>query len=473
MGHSPYLHVIGIMTGNSLDGADFVLCRVSRSGAMVDLATHREPFDTAMREALLELRDAVQRHDGDVAAAERELCEQHRDPQHVARLHTRYLQSLLRGVRALAERMAPEPVDLIGLHGQTCGHRPPSAAPTGDRYTLQFGNGQELADLCGISVVYDFRSDDLMAGGEAAPLAPVHHEHLAHQTREADQFPIAFCNAGNTGNFTVVSQRPDGSLAVVAWDAGPCNHFPDLLMRTVTGEPCDRDGAMGARGSVQLPLVEKLFDHAVTTADGKNFLLLPPPKSSDPQWYQLLPELVGDKYTIQDRVRTVEFFSAYTLAYSLSFLPPDVEFPRHIALCGGGWQNPIVRKHFEELLSGNRDLVLPRHQELFAALVARAGHVEIQDSMYYGFDGTVMEARIFADAAVSHIRKEPFSRPDTTGVAEPTVAGVLCLPNRDLKRVTESLQEWIAEYDTPLEPRGPIPATPYWNRATRGWQNRG
>ena len=188
------------MTGNSLDGADLVLTRFGRDdGAMVDLATHSVPFPEDLKDDLRAVRAAVNAAEGWVDQAVADLGSAAFD-----RTLGRYT-TLLAGAVADLRGLAGADVDLIGLHGQTCAHRPPSIAGAGGAYTVQLGDGQGLADRTGITVVDDFRSDDLMAGGEGAPLAPMHHRHLAEVARARGRFPIAFCNGGNTGNVSVIS----------------------------------------------------------------------------------------------------------------------------------------------------------------------------------------------------------------------------------------------------------------------------
>ncbi len=355
-----HLHAIGIMTGNSLDGADLVLTRFGRDdGAMLDLGAHSVPFPEDLKDDLRALRAAVNAAEGWVDRAVANL-----GPAAFDRTLGRYT-ALLAGAVADLRTLAGADVDLIGLHGQTCAHRPPSIAGTGklaDAYTVQLGDGPGLADRTGIAVVDDFRSDDLMAGGEGAPLAPLHHRHLAEVARARGRFPIAFCNGGNTGNVSVISvDSATGAPVTLGWDTGPFNHFPDRLMQLEAGRACDLDGAVGRRGTIDLGLLGLLFRAAVVTGDGGNFLLRPPPKSSDPEWYRLPPELLGHApvagrvLPLEDRVRTATYFAAYAFAHSLALIPAAIAPPAHFATCGGGWRNPLCPGDFRALLAGDRD----------------------------------------------------------------------------------------------------------------------
>jgi anhydro-N-acetylmuramic acid kinase len=375
-------------------------------------------------------------------------------------------------------------VDLIGFHGQTCAHCPPSIAKSKDPsllYTVQIGDGQRLADKTGVPVVYDFRSDDLMNLGEAAPLAPVHHQHLARQIKNKGHFPIAFCNAGNTGNITIISEQvTTHELHVQGWDTGPFNNFPDKLMQLEHGKECDLDGAWGTRGTVQLDLLSKLFHQSVLTKEGENFLLRPPPRSSDPQWYQLIPALTDKNLRFEDRLRTAEYFSSYIFFFSLSYVSSELRMPAHLALCGGGWKNPISFEGFRGLVAGDfkSNPVLPEHSQLFSNIQSRiqsensrTGHCAPSD--FYGFDGGAMEARIFADAARCRLMGEPFSQPSTTGVSKPTVAGIIRVPQKNKALLSEAVanllqthQSWDLTLDNPSRFDG------RWSRASAGWDKR-
>ena len=187
----PTLHIIGINTGNSLDSADAILTRFSADGEMEDLAFASAPNPAVLQMALRELREAVEAADGNIPALTRTF-----DPAKLDAIHNQYLESVAEAARMVLEDagMKRTEIDLVGFHGQTCAHCPP-CNNKGYSYTVQLGSGQMLADTLQIPVVYDFRSDDIMAGGEGAPLAPVHHAHLAENLKRQNLFPAIFCNA--------------------------------------------------------------------------------------------------------------------------------------------------------------------------------------------------------------------------------------------------------------------------------------
>jgi 1,6-anhydro-N-acetylmuramate kinase len=248
------------------------------------------------------------------------------------------------------------------------------------------------------------------------------------------------------------------------------------------GERCDRDGHMGQQGKVNHDLLAKLFHTGVVTKDGENFLLVKPPKSSDPQWYKMIPELVDrGALPFADRLRTAEYFSAYIYFFGLTMIPQNIEVPCHYALCGGGWKNPVSRNHFAGLLKGDfaNNPVLAEHKDLFATFLLRFGKKDVAAnavvdfSESYGFDGTAMEARIFADAAVCRIKGEAFTKPATTGVRQDTVTGIVRFPGKSQNNATANLLEWMSHFKShDLTVDRPQVFDGRWSRACAGWHSK-
>ena len=426
-------YCIGIMTGNSLDAVDAVLTHFA-GDKMSDICGHSKPIPQDISSGFLRLKDALSQNGGDIQAASS-------DPSlHFYDLHNAYIKLVAQTVNELIAQSNFDKrlIDAVGFHGQTCYHLPPSVAalPT-QANTLQVGSGQMLADLTQLPVAFDFRSDDLMNGGEAAPLAPVHNQHLARDLKAKGIFPLAFCNGGNTGNIAIVYDDK-----VIGWDTGPFNHFVDYLARREKNSPCDFDGRYGKQGQINLSLLKELFNRSVQTQNQENFLLKNPPKSSDPAWYKIIPELLDTGISFADRIRTAEFFSAYIFAYTLRYSP--IGTPNHFLIFGGGWNNPVILADFQNLLHG-RSPLLPEHEAVFQTIQNPLAQIEWSDN--YGYNGKYMEARIFADMAKCLLTQEPFSYPQTTNCQTPTVGGILVHPGDN----------------NPL----------FWSRAAKGWQNLG
>jgi hypothetical protein len=164
--------------------------------------------------------------------------------------------------------------------------------------------------------------------------------------------------------------------------------------------------------------------------------------------------------------------------HSLAHLPDNIRMPGHFATCGGGWRNPVCRDDFLELLAGDPGKpILPEHEEAFAfirkaAASAAGGRAIVSSSEDLGFDGTAMEARIFADAAVCRIKGEPFTSPETTGVSREAVCGIVRFPYGDARNATDRVRFWMVSRRASPSPDRPDIFEPHWSRAARGWERR-
>ena len=388
-------YCIGVMTGNSLDAVDAVLTHFEGE-KISDICGHSIEIPSNISFGFRRLKEMLAQNDGDIKniAANPKL--------HFKDLHDAYVRLVAQTVNELIEK----------------------------------SNFEKNKIVTHLPVAFDFRSDDLMNGGEAAPLAPVHNQHLARDLKAKGIFPVAFCNGGNTGNIAIVYENK-----VIGWDTGPFNHFVDYLVRSEKHENCDWNGKYGKQGKIDLSLLNELFNHAVQTQSGENFLLKNPPKSSDPAWYKNTPKLIDTNIAFADRVRTVEFFSAYIFAYALRHSP--IGTPSHFLIFGGGWNNPIIKNDFQNLLRGKAP-ILPEHEKIFQKIEKTDAEIVWSDD--YGYNGKYMEARIFADMARCLLTREPFSYPETTGCQKPTIGGILALPGRGNARL--------------------------WSRAAYGWQKQ-
>ncbi|MEO5336948.1 MAG: anhydro-N-acetylmuramic acid kinase [Magnetospirillum sp. WYHS-4] len=347
---------LGLMSGTSLDGIDAAILvtdgeRIEAFGPALTL-----PYEPAFRDRLRACLGT--RGDG---AVERELTIRH----------------------ALAvKRLAADwgrPVDIVGFHGQTVLHRPK------DGITVQMGDGALLARETGIPVVGDFRSADVAAGGEGAPLVPLYHAALA---RDLDK-PLAVLNLGGVGNVTFLGR--DGGL--LAFDTGPGNALLDDWVRTHKGMPCDVDGKLALAGRADAFTLVDLFAHP--------FFRRKPPKSLDRDDLAAALDTVA-RLSPADGAATLTGFTAGAVGRAVEWLPEE---PRRWLVCGGGRRNPA----------------------LMAALV-QALEVPVDPVEAVGWQGDALEAQAFAFLAVRSTRGLALSLPTTTGVARPMPGGTLYRP---------------------------------------------
>ncbi len=276
------------------------------------------------------------------------------------------------------EAIPPASVAAIGFHGQTVLHRPPSPGQPGA--TRQLGDGPLMARLTGIPTVYDFRSADVAAGGQGAPLAPVYHAALLQTLLPGP----AVLNLGGVANLTWRGQ--DGTLA--AFDTGPANAPLNDWMRQTTGAAMDRDGALACTGQVDAARLDRLLAHPYFAA--------PYPKSLDR--FSFLANL-AEGLSPEDGAATLTAFIAAAVARGLELLPAR---PTRLVVCGGGRRNRAI----------------------MAALAARTG-IPAVPAETVGWRGDAVEAECFAFLAMRTLRGLPSSFPTTTGASSPTIAGRL------------------------------------------------
>jgi len=363
-GDTPELY-IGLMSGTSLDGVDAVLADFSTPQARVLSHAHRA-FDSGLRSQLLGL----------CASGDDEVERGGRAAQALARVYADCVADVLRR----AGRTATE-VKAIGAHGQTIRHCPEQG------YTVQLNAPARLAEATGIDVVADFRSRDMAAGGQGAPLVPAFHAALF-----AAAAPRAIVNIGGISNVTFL---PGNVEAVLGFDCGPGNVFLDAWATAHGHGPFDRDGAFAAGGRVDAALLGRLL--------AEPFLGLAPPKSTgrelfSPAW--LARALAGSALAPQDVQRTLTEFTARCIGDAVArWCAPAQD----VIVCGGGARNA-------SLMSALGAALGPRPPRAVSAL---------------GVEPEWVEALAFAWLARRCLRRETGSLPAVTGARGARVLGAI------------------------------------------------
>jgi len=222
------------MSGTSLDGVDGVLADFSTLRPKV-IGHRSAPIPTELKNELLALNSPGNQELHRAALASNALV----------RLYARQVLALLE-----QHGIAAHGVRAIGAHGQTVRHRPGEFDGTG--YTLQLNQPALLAELCGIDVVADFRSRDVAAGGQGAPLVPPFHQAFFGDLNG----PIAVLNIGGISNITLIN--PQGKTTLTGYDCGPGNALMDAWCFTHTGMPFDDAGHWAAQGRVHAGLLSRL-----------------------------------------------------------------------------------------------------------------------------------------------------------------------------------------------------------------------
>ncbi len=370
---------VGLMSGTSLDGIDGVLADFAASGARAAtplriLAHAHADFSPALRAELLALNrsSADEIHRGALAA------------NGLARAYAGVVESLLDQAAVRRGKVAA-----IGCHGQTVRHRP--AEFDGIGYTVQLNAPALLAELTGIDVVADFRSRDVAANGQGAPLAPAFHRAVFVTAGKA----AAVLNLGGIANLTAIGA--DGST--LGFDCGPASTLLDRWCAATTGRPFDAAGAWAASGRVDARLLETMLSEP--------YFALAAPKSTgrdlfDETWLEarLAAGDARQRLRAQDVQATLSELTARTCAQACRAYTPEAG---ELIVCGGGARNA-------DLMARLARLIAPK------SLVTSAER---------GLPVDQVEAAAFAWLARAFTRREPGNIAAVTGAAGPRILGAL------------------------------------------------
>ena len=361
-------YTIGLMSGTSLDGVDGVLARFTGTKPPAIIARSSSDLGQQLRSELLALNTSG-------------TDELHRAAMAANALSDSYAQvvaELLKATDLLASDIAA-----IGAHGQTVRHQP------GLGYTTQLLAPARLAESTGIAVIADFRSRDVAAGGQGAPLVPAFHRAIF-----GTESPRVILNLGGIANVTVL--RPN--QPVIGFDTGPANMLLDLWCERHTGKPFDHDGQWAASGQCQTKLLEHLLE-------SEPWFTLPPPKSTGRDLFNaawLDSRLAG--YTELAAGDVQATLLALTIESIVMALKAQNLFTAPIYTCGGGARNAALMQ-----------------------LLGERWPAEVSTTDVLGVGIQDMEALAFAWLAWMHLNKNASNLPEVTGASGLRILGA-CWP---------------------------------------------
>jgi len=355
---------VGLMSGTSLDGVDAVLADFSQRPFRI-LAHAHAGFDAEVRGALLAL--TVPGHD---------------EIDRAGKIGTRLARSYAHAVDLVMAKasVAAPAIRAIGCHGQTIRHRPELG------FTLQIGNPALLVELTGIPVVADFRSRDMAAGGQGAPLVPAFHA-VAFGDRSEHR---AVVNIGGIANLTLLPR----DAPVLGFDTGPGNCLMDLWAGRHLGAPFDAGGAWAAGARPLEPLLAKLLEEP--------FFSRPAPKSSGRElfnaaWLDRRLESSADPRAVQ---ATLLELTVETICRAAQAARPA---PARLIVCGGGARNHALVRRLRE----------------------RLAPTPVDASSRHGLAEDQVEAAAFAWLAQCAIEGRPGNLPEVTGAKGGRILGAI------------------------------------------------
>lgn len=356
---------IGVMSGTSLDGLDVALIEITPAIKLV--ATHYIPMPDALRAELLGLCSS-----GPDEIARSALAQQ------------KWVELAAQGVHALLDnqKLKPQSIRAIGSHGQTIRHEPARG------FTVQIGNPALLSELTDITVISDFRSRDVAAGGQGAPLVPAFHEALFEE-RDGNR---AVLNIGGFSNLSLI----EPSRPVTGFDCGPGNVLLDAWIHDQRGEHFDRGGQWAASGQVKPALLEALLSDPFFSTQG--------PKSTGREVFNLLwltqhlARLTA--FAPEDVQATLLELTALTVIDALQSAQSQTQ---ELLVCGGGAHNCTLMQRLADLMP----------------------EATVSSTAAYGVDPDWVEAMAFAWLAHCCLEGIPANRPSVTGAKGLRILGAI------------------------------------------------
>lgn len=356
---------VGMMSGTSMDGVDAVAMEVTEEDFKF-LGRAEKPYSDFLRGKLLDLCSSGSDEVHKIQYAGNE----------VAKVYAAVFKELLK-----TANIALTDVCAIGGHGQTIRHRPDIGSST------QIINGALLAELAECDVIVDFRSRDLAAGGQGAPLVPAFHEACFR-----GEVPRAIVNIGGISNITVLPPK-NSDQDVIGFDCGPGNVLMDYWVGKCKNQRFDRNGQWARTG--------KVVDEFLVLLKSEPFLTLEPPKSTGRELFnsKWLERKIGEEQA-QDIQASLLEYTAETISDAIDRFAPDTE---EIYLCGGGSKNTFLLETIKRLNS-NR---------------------VVETTKALGWDPQDVEAAAFAWLAYRFNKRMPGNLPEVTGARGPRILGAL------------------------------------------------
>ena len=375
---------LGVMTGTSCDGIDIAIVRFSEKPELLHFMEH--PMPGKLHEPILRLSSPGM-NEVDVMG---ELD---------AALGTAIAGAVLKSVRSAGLRA--QDITAIGNHGQTIRHRPQARHP----FTLQIGSAAVIAEKTGITTISNFRSRDMAAGGQGAPLVPfAHRELFASENRN-----IAVVNIGGIANVSWLGANGE----VSGFDTGPGNMVMDGLMLALSDgrNGFDQQGELAATGNICTPLLETLMGHP--------FLHRLPPKSTGREEFgeQVVDQILSwPNLCDADRMATASAFTVQSIISGMEYFP---EKATQWYLCGGGVRNTHLLHQLKKKLS--------------------PAQVDSTDAA--GIPSQAVEAVCFAILARQTLMGEPNTLPEVTGASH-AVCGGQIIPGNNWKELLQNIPAW-------------------------------
>ena len=368
--NSKKFYAVGIMSGTSMDGVDASLILTDGYEFCEVIQNVYSEYTDSTRASIIKIQENFQ---GNVESNE--------DIDFLSRSLGIFNIETIKPIFDFAEKNGIE-IDVVGYHGQTVYHSP------ANKVSIQIGDPQSLANFFHTRVVFEFRSLDILNGGQGAPLTPIYHKAKFNKQLE---YPYAILNIGGISNLTYINHEE-----MIAFDIGPGNAIIDDLVRFLFKKQFDVEGEIASSGIINFQLVDEFMED--------DYFKVGPPKSLDRNYFNKYTELLsGDP---ADKIATASFFTVRSIIMSLEHFS---EKPKNIVICGGGSKNNFLIKQIAKYSKSN---------------------ILLAEDL--NFNSNFIEAEAFGFLAVRRLLNEPISYPNTTGVKEPLCGGKVYEPSKSI-----------------------------------------
>ena len=354
---------LGLMSGTSMDGIDASLIRTDGEKNIEIIGNFYLKYDLELKNSLYDfcykinnLRD-IDLNKNQLETIERKITILHAEASTI-----------------ICKKYNIKP-SLVGLHGQTILHNPK------EKCSIQLGNAKLLSQLLKKDVVYQFRKNDILNGGEGAPLTPIYHHNLARKLNINN--PIVFLNIGGIANFTYSNNQD-----FFAKDVGPGNCLMDSYLKKTKKLEYDKDGMLASSGNIDNTLINNILDNEYYNTIKKHSFDI---KDFDINFVRGL--------STEDALANLNLLTAKIIANNLK---KEINDNFIIILCGGGRKNKTLVENLKNLI--NKKII------------------NIDD---FNIDGDFIESQAFAYLSVRSLFKKNISYPNTTKVSQPITAGEL------------------------------------------------
>jgi anhydro-N-acetylmuramic acid kinase len=363
---------LGLMSGTSMDGVDASIIKSNGEDKYETVFDQYFKYDGAIFDELVNIRNKINSSD-DLEINSIKLGELERE---ITLFHATVCNKVINSY--------PFNIDLIGFHGQTIFHN------ANEKISKQLGDGNLLSSLLKKKVIYNFRRNDLINGGQGAPLAPIFHQLLVNQNKI--NLPVCILNVGGIANITIVSSNDSNDLK--SYDIGPGNCLLDEWVRKKSKERFDKNGELAKAGNTD----EIILNQAIDNFDNiKNNNLSFDTKDFDLNFVRGL--------SLEDGLSTLTDFTASIIHQSIV---ASINFEKdkvlNVLICGGGRKNSFLVNSIKNKIPSNVNLC------------------SIDD---YKINGDFVESQAFAYLAIRSLLKKIISFPKTTNVKNSCTGGVL------------------------------------------------